>query len=1169
MKCPLLQASFKTQFARLTKVVSAIVALCVLPSCLLAQVNQARMLGTVADQSGGVIVGATVTITDVQKNVSRTLTTDSAGEYVAPNLDPDTYAIRVESKGFKTFTREGMQLGVGQDARVDVALEPGEQTQTITVTEALPLVDTTNATLTGSIDNQTVNEVPLNGRNYVNLLSLRPGFVNAPGGGATKQTAMGMREMDNFFLVDGVNNYDWATGQQVINGYALAGDAATILPLDAIQEMTTEQNPKAEFGWKPGMQVNIGLKSGTNTLHGSAYAFGRDGAWDAKNFFQPPDLPTPPLAVEQFGATLGGPLKKDKIFWYVGFEAQKLSVGVTPLIGSPVDAAIGDPSLSMVDACNSVGRANVTALSAKLAGLPAGSCTPLPATASFENLFPINSGTQFVGSPQLVVPSGLFGLADNNNTYSGLAKVDYHLNDKNTISGMFFIGQGDGQWVDNPAAISAPWSETVLPFHNRVGSGAWTWTPNSNWVNEFKGSYTHVYAPDLSADRNANPASPWGVSNGLPTGYGMNTGVTDSTFFGLPRIFITGFTNLGGGNWPRFVGPNAYTEFLDHISYLHGKHAFKFGGEMTLVRSTGGQVNDPKGRINFRDTTDTTGFNALENFLLGNVGDGSSIFEGSPVRHVHNEDYAAFIQDDYRVLPTLTVNFGLRYELQTVIQEQNNQLGNFDPNSPTGFVQVGKGETSPYNADRNNFSPRIGFAWDVRGDGKTVIRSGASIIHEFQPLSSIMSSAGGLGVVPTGAQLTGFGGVAIQNSGTIASGTVSPDPLNLTTGWKSNGATPIFAGTAQLTCTVSEPCPIPAFSRNLEMPYFETWNLDVQRMLTNNLSLEVAYLGNRGVKLWGLRDINAPAVGSGGGPLPYGTQFPYLSNINYLSNMDKSNYNAMQVVLTQRTSHGLSFTAAYTYGHALDDDSANGGATIPLDNANPGLQYGNSDYDIRHHFTLDVNYALPSRKSPGQILEGWEISSITTLQSGTPWGVEDFANDFSETGEVNNPYSYGETWNFYGKPSDFTASPNGIPYFNGVSAPFPSQCVAHASPLQLSTFGCYMQGSSVLVPPDFGTFGNAGRNIFRNTPFKTWDFSILKNMKFKERLAVQFRAEFFNVLNHPIFGGVDAGHLATNDPSVGSNTFGQTNATADLAAGNPVMGSGSNRVIQLGLKLAF
>jgi len=373
MKCSHSQASFKTRLTRLAEVVSAIVALCVLPSFLLAQVNQASLLGTVKDQSGGVIAGATVTVTDVQKNVSRTLTTDSAGEYVAPNLDPDTYTLRVECRGFRTLTRQGMQLGVGQEARADVTMQPGEQTQAITVTEELPLIETTTATLTGTIDNQTVNEVPLNGRNYINLLSLRPGFVNAPGGGATKQTAMGMRENDNFFLVDGVNNYDWATGQEIINGYTLAGDAATILSVDAIQEVDTEQLPKAEFGWKPGMQVNIGLKSGTNDFHGSAYAFGRDGAWDAKNFFQPTDLPKPPLSVEQYGATAGGPLIKDKAFWFVGFEAQKLNVGGTSIINSPVDTSLGDPSLSLVDACNAVGRANVTPLSARVAGLPAGS----------------------------------------------------------------------------------------------------------------------------------------------------------------------------------------------------------------------------------------------------------------------------------------------------------------------------------------------------------------------------------------------------------------------------------------------------------------------------------------------------------------------------------------------------------------------------------------------------------------------------------------------------------------------------------------------------------------------------------------------------------------------------------------------------------------------------
>ena len=641
--------------------------------------------------------------------------------------------------------------------------------------------------------------------------------------------------------------------------------------------------------------------------------------------------------------------------------------------------------------------------------------------------------------------------------------------------------------------------------------------------------------------------------------------MTNPTFFGLPLIYISGFTNLGGGNWPRFVGPSAYTEFLDHVSYLRGKHAFKFGGEVTIVGSTGAQVHDPKGRINFRNDAN---FTSLENFLLGNVGDGSSIFVGQPVRNLHDRDYALFIQDDYRVRPTLTVNLGLRYELQTVLTDANNLLGNFDPNTPTGFVQVGSGENSAYNGDHQNFSPRIGLAWDVRGNGKTVVRAGASILHEFAPLNQIRNQ---LGNVPTGAQLCQQLGsppveTCVPGPGTIASGDVSPDPSILTTGWQSNGATPVFANAGQLTCSDSAPCATTAFERNLRIPYFVSWSLDVQRMLTNNLSLEVAYLGNHGVKLLGLLDLNAPPLGSGGAPLPYGTEFPYLSNINYMSNMYRSHYNAMQVVLTQRTSHGLSFTAAYTYSHATDDMSAND-ANVPLDNANPGLQYGNSDYDIRHHFTLDGTYALPSRKSPGQILQGWEIGSIVTLQTGTPWSPQDMSNDFSGTGEVNNPATYGETWSFFGNTHDFQANPNGIPFFGGPV--FPSQCIAHASMTQLNSFGCYMKGSSVLVPPEFGTFGNAGRNIFNEAPLYTWDFSILKNWKFNERLNVQFRAEFFNVLNHPVLGSVDAGHLANNDPSVGSNTFGAANETADQAAGDPILGSGANRVIQLGLKLTF
>jgi len=1230
MKRLSLQASTGTGVTRVAAIFGAIIAMCVLPAMLLSQVNQARVLGTVSDQSGGVIAGATVTITDVQKNVSRTLTTDTAGEYTAPNLDPDTYTIRVEFRGFKTFTRQGMQLGVGQEARVDVTLQAGEQTQTITVTEALPLVETTSATLTGNISSEKIADLPLNGRNFVNLLTLRPGFVNQPGGGGGNQSSMGLRPGDSMFILDGLNLYEWGQGSQLLNGYAPAGDAATILPIDSIQEFNIQQDPKAEAGWKPGVTINIGLKSGTNSLHGTAYAFGRDGSWDAKNFFQPgPPVAVPSLGFEQYGATAGGPVLKDKLFWYVAYEAQMLNLGITSAVLEPVDASIGDPSLSIVDACNAVGRAKVTPLSATLAGLPTGSCTPVPVSNTVENILPFNTGTQFPKIPQQVVPGGLQAMSDVNSTYNGLAKVDYHPNDKNTLSGMFFIGDGSGTWNDNPSSIATYFSESLFPVSARVGSGSWTYLPNSSYVNQLKVGYTHYQLPFFSADHNANPDAPWGLSNGIPTGYNINTGVTNPLFYGQPRISIQGFTLLGG-NWPKIVGPNQNLEILDHISYLHGKNAFKFGGEYTYVETTSGATSNAKGQVKFKNSKNGTP--ALENFLLGNTGSGSSIFVGDPTRDVHTNHIAAFFQDDYRATPRLTINLGVRYELGTVWADANNRLGNFDPNSPNGFVQVGNGITSPYNPDHRDWSPRAGFAWDIFGNQKTVLRAGAGLLYEFVPSSAFLNSGGnavGLGKVPTGADIC-VNGTCTPGFGNIAAATVNPatsGPNGLSAGWQNNGpntsifqasvvacgdGNPVLSG--PLKGTSPAPCSTAAFDRNLRVPYVETWNIDIQHSFTNNLSLDVAYLGNHGVKIYGTRDINAPPIGAGwgdpaagtgtgasavGSPAyvclndfhkgpysncspgpelgPYSAKFPYISYIDSLSNQDRSHYNALQVKLTQRTSHGLSFTAAYTYSHALDDVSQNFGSSIPLNNAFPNQNYGNSDYNIPNRFTFELTYALPGLKSPVQILQGWAINSIVTIQPGTPWSVQDSNNDFSGTGEINNPNPWGEAWNFYGNPKDFQAKPTGITFVSGGNTALAptgnTLCDSKAAALgtlalaSLFNTGCYVSGNSVLIPPPYGQYGTIGRNIFLNPPFRTWDFSVTKNFKIKERMTAQFRAEFFNVLNHPVFGQVDAGHLANNDPSM--SVLGLANETPDAAAGNPVLGSGSSRDIQLGLKLIF
>ena len=998
------------------------------------------------------------------------------------------------------------------------------------------------------------------------------------------------------------------------------------------------------MGWKPGVAINVGLKSGTNSLHGTAYAFGRDGAWDALNFFNPAGQPAPSLSFEQYGATAGGPVLKDKLFWYVGYEAQLLNLQGTAAVLEPAFTSIGPGTKggftnSFVDACNQMGFAKVTGLSATLAGLQGG-CTPTQVSSSVENVFPYNPGNQFSGIAQQVVPTGISATGDVNNTYNGLAKVDYHPNDKSTLSGMFFIGDGSGTWDDNPSAIASSFYESLFPVNARVGSGSWTYVPNSSLVNEAKVGYTHYRLPFFSVDHNANPAGPWGLSNGVPTGFNMNTGVTNPLFYGFPKVSVQGFTILGG-NWPKFVGPNQNVEILDHISLLKGKHAFKFGGEYTYVETNSGATSNAKGRINFKNGG-TCAFNpinpstgnpypcsSLENFLLGNAGSGNSIFVGNPIRDVHTNHIAAFIQDDFRATSRLTINIGVRYELGTVWADSANQLGNFDPNSPTGFVQVGDGITSPYNPDHRDWSPRAGFAWDIFGNQKTVLRAGVGMLYEFVPSSAFLNSGGnavGLGKVPTGALLCQPEGtppaeVCTQGLGNIAAATITPSTSSVTTGWKSNGATPIFAA-GQVTCSDTAPCSTAAYDRNLRVPYVETWNMDIQHSFTNNLSLDIAYLGNHGVKILGTRDINAPTIGVGwntpltaaeatagkfdpadvgltssqvclgqgaeslysmcavnsGAELgPFSKKFPYISYIDSLSNQDRSHYNALQMSLTQRTTHGLSFTASYTYSHGLDDVSQNFGSSIPLNNSFPDRNYGNSDYDIRHRFTLEITYALPGIKSPGQILQGWRINSIVAIQPGTPWSAQDTSNDFSGTNEINNPNAWGEAWNFYGNRSDFTATPAGltfVPGGNSVAAPTGnSTCDSKAAAIgplasaALFNDGCYISGNSVLIPPAFGTYGTNGKNLFHNPPYRAWDFSVNKTFKIKERFTAEFRAELFNVLNHPLFGQVDSGHLANNDPSAG--VLGLANETPDQAAGNPVLGSGANRDVQLGLKLIF
>jgi len=303
---------------------------------------------------------------------------------------------------------------------------------------------------------------------------------------------------------------------------------------------------------------------------------------------------------------------------------------------------------------------------------------------------------------------------------------------------------------------------------------------------------------------------------------------------------------------------------------------------------------------------------------------------------------------------------------------------------------------------------------------------------------------------------------------------------------------------------------------------------------------------------------------------PFFSEFPYLSFIYQMSNLYRSNYDGLQATLTARNFHGFTFVGGYTYSHSLDDVGANwdfgAGLGLPSNNNNLPAEYASSDFDIRNRFTFSGTYDIPGKKGYGQILEGWQLNSIVTLESAQPFGVMDAGTDVSQTGEFN------DRWDFFGNPKDFTSTPVGIPFY-APGTPMPGACTADAASVgamaSLAAFGCYASGNSVMIPPAFGTFGTMGRNIFRDTGFRNWDFSVAKNWKFRERFGAQFRAEFFNFLNHPNFANPFGGQngWAHNDPSTGS--FGCSCATPDVAASNPVIGSGGSRAVQLGLKLLF
>ncbi len=1160
---------------RLPALVFMIIA-AALPS-LYSQTSEGRILGTVFDQTGAVIAGAKVTITNPATNANRQLVTTAAGEYVAPNLEPGRYTVEAEAVGFKKAVSTPFVLEVSRDVRIDLKLQPGAITETVQVSAEGALADTTDATLNGVLSNKAINELPVQGRDFQNLLELHPGVQRTPGGGFHSVTSNGNRPDDNNFFIDGADDNDAYYGETVVNDAGIQGTPASFLPLDSIQEFNTQESPSADYGVKPGVVMNIGIKSGTNDLHGTAYYFNRNAAYDARNYFNPAPQPFSALNMHEFGFSLGGPIKKDKWFYFFNYEGIRDKVGNPGVTDSPVTVSLASQMGGISNADGSPNSATYSVPDAIDFFDPtknpnyalsqaycqdefdsSDACALNPLSVQLKDLFLPNPGFTMSQSDPAAID---FDFTNKNRGDNLVAKTDYVLNQHQVLSARM-IYANTNQTEEDAIPLRPEWLSTTSPITKVFGVSLAS-TPSSAWSNEVRFSFNSFNEAIGPVDQHVNPAT-----------YGLNTGVTDPRLFGFPRISPGGEFNYMGGNssWPLYTTPSKTFSFSDTASYTRGKQTIRFGGTFRYGDVNYYRAGYGRGRIDFRE---------LYQFLSGDVRRWRFLY-GDPGRQVSQKGSGFFIEDDVKATQRLTLNLGLRYDLTSPIKDSHDLLANYEPDSTSGLVQVGQGISSPYPMTHNNLSPRVGMAFDAFGTGKTVLRAGFGVIFEQPSIRTFMFNGGGLNLNPSGIPYVDGNGVTQQPTGTITSFLqVSSDGTQIN--WLEPNQSPtIFpVGSSGALCSVDVQCDVFGVDPKLRTPYVMNWNLNLQQELSPSMLLQVAYVANHGVKLYSVLDINQvnPLYDDGGEeigrplvtncPVSQGGQgfggpcHPQIGFLDQLGNRSNSNYNSLQVTLTKRYTHGLYLLAGYTYGHAIDTATSNL-AGVPPDSNNYNAERGNGDYDIRHRFTFSATYDLPSVKTKWQMLEGWQATSILNLQSGEPYTLGDFTDDISYTGEFN------DRWNMTGNPKDIHwSAKTPLPFFDfSDDAHSSSACVNQATALgtldNLYYYGCYQAGSAVITPPADTTQGTMGRNIFRGPTFKNLDFSLSKIWKLNGRFQLQIRGEVFNILNHANFD------VFTMNTDLGvPDTVGTVVYTPDVAAANPVIGSGGSRHIQLGAKVIW
>ncbi len=1103
-----------------------------------AQTFRGTILGTVMDSSGLPVTGATVAVKNKETGLARTTQTSEDGSYTVTELPIGTYTVTISQSGFQTSVTSDVVVNVAGERRVDVALKPGQVSELVEVSGAeLPQIETTTNEMGGVLTSQTIQDIPVNGRDYTKLIYLNPGVAGSPDqisdspGSFGEFSMNGARGRSNNYLLDGTDMNDGYRNDPAINEAGVFGTPATILPIDAVAEVRVISNFQPEYGRNAGAVVNIVTKSGTNTFHGTAAEYFRNSALDARNYFNPvknangSPNPKAPFHNNQYGGSLGGPIIKDKTFFFLDYEGQQEPVGVVTLASVPTGSA-SDGSLSPSDATNPV-------ISQLLARHP----WPAP------NL---GGGTASVVSPSF------------NRLSSLIAKIDHSFNANNLLTGRYFFGDSVQSF---PLALTAtggqlPGFNTFTPTRVQLVSLSYVHTIGSNKVNELRFGWNRFAEGFFPQDQSFQPSS-----------IGLNTGPSDS---GLPIILVSGVAQLGATSSVPRHRVDSNSQVLDNFSWKINKHDLKFG--VDFHRTSIQQYFNKffRGRLRFKDTFDDNGnllATALQNFLAGNVTDGFQYF-GDSTRHTFENNFGFYIQDSYRITPRLTLNFGMRWDYFGVIGEKNDLMSNITSVSPatgTGtftLTQVGQpGLSSLYNADKKNFAPRASLAWDVTGRGKTVVRAGYGIFFDSFSQDMVLGHLPYAPFFDPGPAYNNIGPAPILSTGAVGGTIVS--------------GSPVFAPTT--TCDFE--CDVFGFDRNIKTPYMENYNLNIQQQIGSKAVLQVGYVGSQGHRLWRFFDLGQPSAaainaadvacdcindfGSAARPLagnPYGAYYVLQENSS-----GKSNYNSLQASLRVMGWHGVTSIVNYVWSRSMDNSSDGEdfepNAAQPNDSTQPNLEYGPSNFNVPHRFTWIFGYDLPHMDGGMQKLRnGWGMNSSVTLQSGQPFQFNyNFQDDFSGSGNgFDRPDVVGPIVYHPHDPSNYV----------DLSA-FAIPCTINVAVATGTAADCAIGSRH---------YGNLGRNALHGPPFKQWDLAIYKNTALTERLRMQIRAEFFNVLNHPNFANPFLPAFIA-DPGVngfgvsGNREVGQGGypivATGDVGIGNPFLGGGGPRGIQLAAKFTF